>query len=100
MLHHQLCGVLGIRRVILGARGREGFSVLGQSYRVNGKEDEEVVLQESKDQRASRLLNVATFRSTLHDSYRRPGGMHSQMMNGSQYVDLIRGMRKLELPHG
>jgi hypothetical protein len=51
-------GVLSVGRVVLGARGREGFAVLGQGLGMDRVEDEDVVLQEGAAERAAGLLEA------------------------------------------
>jgi len=52
MLEQEFQLEFGIRGIIFGMTGREGCAVLGQSPRVDGKQDEEVVFTEGIDERA------------------------------------------------
>src|SRR5205814_6578322 len=48
----------GVGRIVLGPAGREGAAVLGEGAWVDGKDDEEVVLEEGGDDGALRQLEA------------------------------------------
>ena len=72
-MDQQFDQVFSIGRIIFGARGRERFTIFGESVRVDGIEDEEVVLQESKDERATRLFQADSNLFTGKASAQRDG---------------------------
>ncbi len=58
VMDEQLDELLGISRVILSSRRGESFAESGERLRVDGVEDEEVVLQERVNERAAPLLKA------------------------------------------
>ncbi len=59
MMNQQLDGILGIRRIILSPDRGECLSVVGQPGRVDRIEDQEVILEEGEQERASAPLLCA-----------------------------------------
>ena len=58
VVNEQLDGILGVSRVVFSTRRRECLAVVSQGRRVDGIEDEEVVIDEGKDERAATLLKA------------------------------------------
>jgi hypothetical protein len=56
MVDKQFDEVGGIPGVVFGPTGRERLAEPGECFRVDGVEDEEVILEQGVDEGASRLL--------------------------------------------
>ena len=57
-MQQQLDEIFGIRRVVFRPAGRERFAELGERFRVDGVEYQEVVLEQRVDEGAARLLQA------------------------------------------
>ena len=52
MLEQEFKWQFGVRGIVFGMTGREGFAVLGQGPRIDGEQDEEVIFTQGVDERA------------------------------------------------
>ena len=58
MMLEEVEQIIGIGGIIFAVRGGESLAILGEGGRVDGIEDEEVVLQQRVDQWPTRLLET------------------------------------------
>jgi hypothetical protein len=71
--------IVRIPRIILGAAGREGFTVLGQRGRVTWVEDPKVVVQERVEAWATRRLQTDGNRPSAQADAHRGGPRHQAL---------------------